>query len=155
MDEKVVVLNIFKTFKELMHSMKQSVENEFKELNLTAAQISIINYLMVKGDSRICDLGKMMGLTSSTISGIADRLEKHGYVNRIRSKEDRREVRISLDTDFKEKISGHYKNSQKKFANIMRKLDEEELENIYASLKKMKIILKEETEKELNKSKGE
>ncbi len=122
------------------------MEEEFKEFNLTAPQGTIITYLFKYGDLRIIDLSEKMRISSSTISGIVDRLEDHGYVDRNRNENNRREVRISLNDKFKEKLKKHILDRKKSYSNLMTAVSEKELEEIYISLKKLENILKNSSE---------
>lgn len=47
------------------------------------------------GSMKLSDISEKLSISNSTISGIVDRLEKQKYVERIRSKEDRRVIYVS------------------------------------------------------------
>jgi DNA-binding MarR family transcriptional regulator len=63
---------------------------------LTGPQISVQALLVVNGPMTIGDLGRDLGLSHSTVSGIVDRLEARGLVQRAADPADRRYTRISV-----------------------------------------------------------
>lgn len=63
---------------------------------LTGPQVSLQAMLVVKGPMTIGDLGRDLGLSHSTVSGIVDRLVARGLVQRTPDRSDRRYTRISV-----------------------------------------------------------
>lgn len=68
----------------------------------TMPQIVVINLLSRHERLRINDLAEGAHCAASTISGIVDRLERDGVVERVRSPEDRRVVYVSLSEKSRE-----------------------------------------------------
>lgn len=67
------------------------LSSELSKYEITVSQWFVIRCL--RDDvQKISDISRMVGLTNSTISGIVDRLERAGYVVRVRDQEDRRVV---------------------------------------------------------------
>lgn len=66
------------------------------QYNVTAVQAMVINFLY--DDDRITssDLGKVTGLDSATLTGILDRLEGAGLVERKQHPQDRRAIQVCL-----------------------------------------------------------
>ncbi|HYW22591.1 MAG TPA: MarR family transcriptional regulator [Terriglobales bacterium] len=62
---------------------------------LTGPQISVQMLLVVNGPMTVGDLGRDLGLCHSTVSGIVDRLEARGLVQRTPDPADRRCTRIA------------------------------------------------------------
>ena len=63
---------------------------------ISAHQASILDHLDDVEGTSMLDLARHMGVTASTISLTADRLERGGYVRRERSKQDARRVDLRL-----------------------------------------------------------
>ncbi len=61
-------------------------------------QGKILDALWQKDGLSMNEIGKATGLASSTLTSMLDRMELAGLVKRVRSGEDRRVVRIYLDT---------------------------------------------------------
>jgi len=64
--------------------------------HVTAVQGMVINFLYDDDHITSGDLGKMTGLDSATLTGILDRLEAAGLVERKRHPDDRRAIQVCL-----------------------------------------------------------
>jgi DNA-binding MarR family transcriptional regulator len=65
---------------------------------LTRHQASILDHLDELEPTTVMDLAAHMGVTSATMSVAIDRLERKGYVVRLRDAQDRRRVHVRLTT---------------------------------------------------------
>jgi len=65
-------------------------------LNLTAVQAMVIRFLHDSDRLTSSDLGKKTGLDSATLTGILDRLETGGLIERKPNPDDRRSILIHL-----------------------------------------------------------
>ncbi|MDK2805636.1 MAG: hypothetical protein PWQ94_800 [Thermoanaerobacterium sp.] len=134
-------IDVLKTLKFIMNMIHKSMEDEFRELNITGPQGMIIGILMRHGKMKISELSEKMGLTSSTVSGIIDRLEKQGMVKRVRSSDDRRVVYVNIDEEFKKKSKEVFKKIEDKFRDMMNKATEEEHDEIVKGLNTLKRLI--------------
>ena len=67
-----------------------------KQFGLTGPQSAILRTLIITGPISSADLSRKLYVTPSNITGIIDRLEKKGLIERIRQHGDRRIVLITL-----------------------------------------------------------
>ncbi|MGF7430224.1 MarR family transcriptional regulator [Thermoanaerobacterium thermosaccharolyticum] len=134
-------IDVLKTLKFIMNMIHKSMEDEFRELNITGPQGMIIGILMHHGEMKISDLSQKMGLTNSTVSGIIDRLEKQGMVKRVRSSDDRRVVYVKIADDFKRNAKEVFSDIDKKFEAMMNKATDEEHEAIVKGLNTLKKLI--------------
>ena len=134
-------LKVVRELKQIMDTFKQHMENEFKEINLTGTQGMLVRTRAHQGEMKISDLSKRMGLSNSTISGIVDRLERQGIVERIRSEEDRRVVWVNVTSDFRKTAKSHIHKVEEKFALMMNESTPEEIEKIYDGLNLLKNLM--------------
>jgi len=74
--------------------LRQPVEAEFARGGLTGPQRSVMHYLVNSNGLSLKDLSRQVGLAHSTVSGIVDRLEKQGLVERKTHETDGRISRI-------------------------------------------------------------
>lgn len=141
MDEFNERIDVLKTLKFIMNMIHKSMEDEFRELNITGPQGMIIGILMRHRKMKISELSEKMGLTSSTVSGIVDRLEKQGMVKRERSSDDRRVVYVNIDEEFRKKSKEVFKKVEDKFRDMMNKATEEEHDEIVKGLNTLKRLI--------------
>ncbi|MFC0216583.1 MarR family winged helix-turn-helix transcriptional regulator [Paenibacillus chartarius] len=84
---------LFRRLNKLRNTMMFS---DLKELGLTGPQILVLRELFVGQQRTIGELSKALELSNSTITGIVDRLERNGLVERKRDEKDRRVVFVSI-----------------------------------------------------------
>jgi len=77
----------------LMQLMGQAAADR---VGLNATDLNCLNILSVSGEMTAGELAKQTGLSTASITGVADRLEEAGYVRRERDPKDRRRVVIRL-----------------------------------------------------------
>ena len=75
---------------------------------LTGPQLSVVKLLEQLGDVSLSELSDKIRAQNSTVTGIVDRMEREGLVDRRRSTEDRRVVHIRL-TEKGEKLAASLK----------------------------------------------
>jgi DNA-binding transcriptional ArsR family regulator len=83
----------FRKTNSLMQLMGQAAADR---IGLNATDLNCLNILSFSGELTAGDLAKATGLTTASITGVADRLEEAGYVRRERDPRDRRRVVIRL-----------------------------------------------------------
>ncbi|MGH7284792.1 MAG: MarR family winged helix-turn-helix transcriptional regulator, partial [Polyangiaceae bacterium] len=72
--------------------------------SLTGPQLTVVKMLETMGDLSLSELSDAIRAQNSTVTGIVDRMEREEIVERVRSTEDRRVVRIHL-TDKGQKLA--------------------------------------------------
>ena len=73
-----------------------------EELDLTYTQYIVMIYFWEVGKSNLKDIGKTLLLDPSTLTPLVKKLEKKGYLTRVRSTVDERNLEIELTTKGKE-----------------------------------------------------
>ncbi|MTI47080.1 MAG: MarR family transcriptional regulator [Firmicutes bacterium] len=143
-------IRIMRIIKRLKYAVKDKIENSFKAMNLTAPQGMIIGTLSRFGPMKISDLSKHVALSNSTVSGIIDRLEKHGFVERTRSESDRRVVLVCITEKFKDESKQHHNDVKDIFEELLNNATEEEIDTIMKGLDVLeKVIDKRQDEEDL------
>jgi DNA-binding MarR family transcriptional regulator len=74
-------------------TLRQPVEAEFSRGGLTGPQRSVMEAVVRTGGLSVKETSRQVGLAHSTVSGIVDRLEKQGLVER---QTDRKDQRVTL-----------------------------------------------------------
>lgn len=78
----------------LMQLMMQAAADR---IGLNATDLNCLNILSFSGQMTAGELAKATGLTTASITGVVDRLEEAGFVQRERDAVDRRRVVIHLN----------------------------------------------------------
>lgn len=76
--------------------IQRDAERNLMRLDLTPAELRILRVLREKGSSPMNKFSAETMLSQPSITGIVDKLEERGLVERLRSSEDRREVLIAI-----------------------------------------------------------
>lgn len=66
------------------------------KLNLTYTQYIVMMYFWEKKKSNVKEIGKALLLDSSTLTPLLKKLESKGYITRVRSKEDERNLDVTI-----------------------------------------------------------
>lgn len=80
---------------------RQQAFREVKKYNLTVPQSIVLRTLSFEGKQSLAGLSEQAGMSTSSLSGIVDRLEGMGYLERKRDQKDRRVVWIDLTPEGK------------------------------------------------------
>lgn len=78
----------------IRRAMQRPLEAEVVRGELTAPQIAVMRVVVREDGIPLRDLSRAVSLAHSTVSGIVDRLEKRGMIERRVDEEDRRITRI-------------------------------------------------------------
>lgn len=141
MEELSESMQVIRTLKQIMVSMKKSLEGQYKDMNITGPQGMVVGTLAHCGEMKISDLSERLQLSNSTVSGILDRLEKQNLIERVRSKEDRRVVYIRLTSEIKKIAEQRFKDIEKNIEIKMSKATPEEIDKILEGLNILKKML--------------
>ena len=80
----------------VMRRVYEHYDSRLSPFNLTTTQYMVFNALWMGDGITIGELGQRVALDGSTITGILDRMEKNGYVERRPNAEDRRSALVYL-----------------------------------------------------------
>jgi len=123
----------------VMRRVYEHYESRLSPYNLTAPQYMVLMALWINNGITIGELGQRVALDGSTVTGILDRMEKNGYVERRPNAEDRRSALVYL-TEKAQKVSpqimkfadeldasireGHSPEDMAVFEHVLRELAE-------------------------------
>lgn len=80
----------------VMRRVYEHYESRLSPFGLTTPQFMVFNALWAEDGITIGELGQRVALDGSTVTGILDRMEKNGYVERRPNAADRRSLNIHL-----------------------------------------------------------
>lgn len=87
---------IFFQFAKTYQLSSRFLSQKVSELNLTSVQAMILGFLDMEDQITSSELGKRAELDSATLTGILDRLESAGFIERKDNPDDRRSIHIHL-----------------------------------------------------------
>lgn len=76
------------------HSVFQYLNSKLAEYDITPSQYGVLSCLWQREFATPKQISEILCLETSTISGVLDRMQKKGLIDRVINKEDRREVRV-------------------------------------------------------------
>ena len=72
------------------------LSKELNKGNVSYAQFFLLGYLANEDYLTMTDISKKMGHSTAAATGLGDRLEKLGYVQRLHAADDRRKVMVQI-----------------------------------------------------------
>ncbi|NHN29665.1 winged helix-turn-helix transcriptional regulator [Paenibacillus sp. S3N08] len=126
-------MNISKTIHKLSRLYNTTLEGFMKEMDLTKPQGMVIAQVY-KEPKTIGHISEAVKLSYSTVSSIIDRLERDGWIQRVRDESDRRIVWIQKTgkiDEIRNKLDYFHENF---FQTVLSDLGSEELDGIITSL---------------------
>ena len=114
---------------------KALITGSFKEISIN--DMHIIDAVGIQQQKNMSTVARTLGVTVGTLTIAVNNLVKKGYIQRMRSQEDRRVVLISL-TEKGEKAYRHHQNFHEKMVlAVLKDLNVEETESLTRALTKL------------------
>ncbi len=134
MDIKETLNRLFvELFRDINNIEERQIKTgEFK--NLTLNDMHVINAIGTEKAKNMSSVAKSLSVTMGTLTIAVNGLVKKGYVERVRSEEDRRVVLISLSAKGRKAYARHEKFHRELIDAVASRLSEEEQEILSQSL---------------------
>ena len=136
--------NIVWLIRRLMQAEEQYTKALEKTHHVTSSQLSCLLALYENGPLPPSQIGKHIMVHSSTVTGIIDRLERKGLVERSRVSQDRRVITVSLTGEGLMLAEKAPLPVQDKIVAGMRRLSSDEIEQIIGGLTRLTGMLDDE-----------
>lgn len=123
----------------IMFTQRSFLLNLSKELNkgnVSYAQFFLLGYLANESFLTMTDISKKMGHSTAAATGLVDRLEKLGYVERLHASEDRRKVMVQITSKGIELVN----RMREEIVGMMGDLDKNEQETLLSSYGKLSAL---------------
>ena len=118
-----------------------------RAFGLTGPQVTALKLLHAMGGMSLSDLSARMSARNSTVTGIADRMERDGLVERQRDENDRRVVRIRLTPRGRALSRQIPVESMEVFGAALRALDPQDRRDLRRILRRLSDRVEEEVKK--------
>lgn len=96
LDNKELASHLDNLLQRISNSTHKQKNIFAEEIGISRQQFDVLCIIYEKGQVTMGELCKEISSACSTATDLADKLEKAGYVERIREKRDRRVVRLSI-----------------------------------------------------------
>ncbi len=100
-------------------SVLLDLSKELNRGNVSYAQFFLLGYLDSEEYLTMTDISKKMGHSTAAATGLVDRLEKLGYVQRLHASDDRRKVMVQITAKGKELVRDLRENITQNVADLM------------------------------------
>lgn len=140
-------IKITKLLNEVAGLLRNTISKNFDTNEITPTQGIVIRILYDNSKITMSELSNKIGLSSSTMCGIINRMENKNIVERSRSNSDRRVVHVELSKKFKEQHKDFHAKIKKSIQDILNQSSDEEQNTIIDGLSALKQLL-ERTKKE-------
>ncbi|WP_232664654.1 MarR family winged helix-turn-helix transcriptional regulator [Pseudonocardia sp. TRM90224] len=101
-----------------------------QRVGLGASDSQFLTLLQLHGPLTPGQLAELSRLTTGTVTGVIDRLEKGGYVRRERDSGDRRKVIVTIVPEGMASMVEHYRGYAEEMDAILRRRSPQELQVI-------------------------
>lgn len=114
------------------------LSKELNKGNISYAQFFLLGYLANEDYLTMTDISKKMGHSTAAATGLVDRLEKLGYVQRLHAADDRRKVMVQITRKGIEMVSRLRNAIADSISEVMaaqEKGTDEAIQPVYSQLK--------------------
>lgn len=102
---------------------------------LPEAQIKLVIHLAIHGSQTMSDVAEGLQVTTPAITGLVDKLEKRGLVERLRDPQDRRVVHVRLAPHARLLAEQHLEARRRQMRAVLATLAPEEQRSFISTLK--------------------
>jgi len=112
-----------------------------QRFGLTGPQLVVLKELLVDSPRPVNELARSVNLSQATVTGILDRLEKKGMIERVRSTVDRRKVLVSPTPTAEAALAGAPPLLQEHFTSSFVRLPDWQQSQILSSLQRIVALM--------------
>ena len=124
----------------IMFTQRSFLLNLSKELhrgNISFAQFFLLGYLANEDFLTMTDIANKMGHSTAAATGLVDRLEKLGYVQRLHASDDRRKVMVQITRKGLDLVGRMREDIVEGLVDVMSDLGDEAQESVSQSSMKL------------------
>jgi DNA-binding MarR family transcriptional regulator len=107
-----------------------NLSSELNKGNVSFPQFFLLTYLSSEEYLTMSDIAKKMGHSTAAATGLVDRLEKLGYVERVHAAEDRRKIMVRITRKGEQLVSRMRSEIASDLAGILAGMDEDQAESV-------------------------
>jgi DNA-binding MarR family transcriptional regulator len=107
-----------------------NLSSELNRGNISFPQFFLLAYLSSEDYLTMSDIAKKMGHSTAAATGLVDRIEKLGYVERVHAAEDRRKIMVRITQKGMELVARMRREIASGLSDVMSEMDEEEADTV-------------------------
>jgi DNA-binding MarR family transcriptional regulator len=130
-------VELWRSMTECWKRLKRGAEKNLTRSGLSIAELQILRVLREEGSSPMNRFCAETALSQPTITGVVDKLELRGLVERVRSREDRREVLIAITPAGNDSFVKGMDLHREFVAKVLSVLEGDEVDAVVSLLKKL------------------
>jgi DNA-binding MarR family transcriptional regulator len=132
-----VISEILQSLRRIFKAIQDYSQDVVTSFGITGPQLWALKTIFQHGGLPLGELSKAMLLHRSTVTGVVDRLEAKGYVERDRDPDDRRVIKVILTPAGQDLVKRAPHPVQGKIIYGLKKLKGNELRLIFDSVEKL------------------
>jgi DNA-binding MarR family transcriptional regulator len=120
----------------ILFSQREFLLNLSKDLsrgNISFSQFYLLSYLSTSREMTMTDIARKMGHSTAAATGLVDRMEKLGYVERAHAADDRRKVMVRITAKGLELVAKLRTALQNRVAEAMEESKSSDMDGLLAS----------------------
>ena len=120
----------------ILFSQREFLLDLSKELNrdnISFAQFFLLGFLATSREITMTDIARKMGHSTAAATGLVDRLEKLGYMERTHAIDDRRKVMVRITSKGIDLVGRLRTELQNRIADAMSETDSEDVASFMSS----------------------
>lgn len=125
-----VLVNLFNEIMDI--EARAIITPEFKDI--TNNDMHVIEAVGIGEPRNMSAVAKLLSVTVGTLTIAVNNLVKKGYIDRVRSKEDRRVVLVSLTEKGKKAYQHHKRFHEEMIQSLLKGLSEQEISTLVTAL---------------------
>jgi MarR family transcriptional regulator, organic hydroperoxide resistance regulator len=130
---------IFFQFSKANQLASRFLSQKVSDLNLTPVQALVLGFLQAENQITSSELGRKTELDSATLTGILDRLETAGFVERKNNPDDRRSIHIHLTPKGNELSKAAIEVIDAANKEFLQVLTKEQKRDLFEIIKKLRL----------------
>jgi MarR family transcriptional regulator, organic hydroperoxide resistance regulator len=139
--KSVIITGIIDNIRRVFKAVNDHSKMAEHQTGITGPQLWTIKVIGDLAPVKVSDIAKRMYVHPATVVGILDRLESRRLVQRIRSTDDRRVVKVILTEDGKKLVRRSPQVAQGLLVKGLEELTLERLKEIFFALEELMFIL--------------
>lgn len=125
---------VVSVFDRLMHALMATHAPELNAIDLTMSQTKALYLVIAAGQLRMSELAARLGVTSSTATGLVDRLVELGHLARHEEPTDRRQVVVTATPDAEANLERFRELNSRRMREMLERIDGADLATVERAL---------------------